>query len=159
MDLTRIAGTAKELFSKIPEALKGFGKAPAKTFTQLPDIIAQISDRFLGHIPEKKRRPILLCFGALIIIFLILIIAGSAMRSRKPDSDAFAGLAAGPRIPPEDLFIPEEPDFIPDFIPGREPRQSWSVDDIRPFWKNPANQGLWRDIIRSEVDKLLEGVP
>ena len=68
-------------------------------------------------------------------------------------------MSSGPYIPPEELFIPTEPDFLPEFLLEREPRSSWSLDEIRPYWKNPGTPEFWQEEIKSAVDKLMEGVP
>jgi hypothetical protein len=70
-----------------------------------------------------------------------------------------AAMTTGPSIPADDLFIPGEPDFIPDYILGKEKRSFWSVEDLKPYWKTPGNHEFWRSEIKSEMDKLLEGVP
>jgi len=130
----------------------------SKVYVPLSGKIKALSDRFLGRFPEEKRRPILIGLGALAVILFILLISflvspGSAKKG------ASSVIAAAPAIPVDELFIPSEPDFLPKFLLEREPRFFWSFDDIRPYWRNPANTGLWQGIIKSEVDKLMEGVP
>jgi hypothetical protein len=63
-------------------------------------------------------------------------------------------------IPPEELFLPDEPDFLPTVILEREPRK-WSAEDALPFWTNPLknNPGQWQDDIKSVVDEIMERVP
>ena len=118
-----------------------------------------ITDRLLGHFPEEKRRPVLYIFGALIFIFLILCVTALAVNLRGPKKNVTPDMAVGPAIPAEDLFFPSEPDFLPAFILEREPRFSWSIEDIRPYWRNPEHTEKWREEIKSAVDKLMEGVP
>jgi hypothetical protein len=159
MNLDGVIDKAKDLLKKSEEALKLLLPAVKNFLAQALKIISSQSDRFLSHIPEGKRRPILLCLGGLVALLLILLIATVATHSPKPKGDPSASMALGPHIPPEELFIPAEPDFVPDFLPRREPRQSWSVEDIRPFWRDPSNEDFWREEVKSAVDKLLEGVP
>lgn len=149
MDLSKVKGKAADF-------LNGFKR---EFFSVLTQRIKTLTDRFLGRFPEGKRRPILFGFGALAALFFILLIAAVLMHSGSPKESASQGAAAGPVIPSDELFSPAEPDFLPKFLLEREPRFSWSVEDIRPFWKNPANTGLWQGVIKSEVDKLMEGVP
>jgi len=59
----------------------------------------------------------------------------------------------------EELFIPAEPDFVPEFIFEREKRRFWSLEDIRPYWKAPDSNDRWTEEIKSAVDKLMEGIP
>ena len=63
-------------------------------------------------------------------------------------------------IPPEELFLPDEPDFLPTVILEREPHK-WSAEDALPFWTNPLenNPGQWQDDIKSVVDGIMERVP
>ena len=112
-----------------------------------------------GSVPEGKRRVMIFAIGGFAALFLILIIAILALNFGGPKESSVQNLAAGPSVPSEDLFIPAEPDFLPQFLPEREPRRFWTLDDIRPYWKNPEDSGQWRGEIRSAVDKLMEGVP
>jgi hypothetical protein len=43
----------------------------------------------------------------------------------------------------------------------REPRDSWTEEDARPFWTDPmeGSEELWRKRIESGIDSLLEQVP
>jgi hypothetical protein len=63
-------------------------------------------------------------------------------------------------IPPEELFLPDEPDFLPTVILEREPRK-WSAEDALPFWTNPLenNPSQWQNDIKSVVDGIMERVP
>ena len=127
------------------------------------DGLSAFVDRFLDHVPEEKKRPMLIGLGGLLGLFLVLLIAALALNSGKKQSrvreSSSAIMAAGLNIPQEELFIPGEPDFIPEFLLVREPRRYWSLEDIRPFWKAPQYDMRWRDEITSAVDQLMEGVP
>lgn len=111
-----------------------------------------------------KRKPIFFGLGAFIVFFVILLITVLAINAGKPKKNIPMAHgtpigAAGFSIPAEDLFLPAEPDYVPEFILEREPRSSWSAEDIRPYWRSPANSEYWRGEIKSAVDKLMEGVP
>jgi hypothetical protein len=141
---------------------------------QIGYLIWKIRDWARKHIREKaseffqtRSRIVLLSLGGLALV-LILGFAAVFMiqnhvrtvRSRAAAgelADSFKPLA----IPPEDFFLPEEPDFLPAFLPERFPRDTWSMDDVRPYWTDPleGNARLWRDRFGSAVDDLLEGVP
>jgi hypothetical protein len=75
----------------------------------------------------------------------------------KELADSFKPLA----ISPEDFFLPEEPDLLPEFIPERPPRSSWTAGDARLYWTDPleGNEKLWRDRYNALLDDLMEGVP
>ncbi|MDR1596762.1 MAG: hypothetical protein LBR99_03555 [Treponema sp.] len=141
---------------------------------QIRDLIWKIRE-WLGKLIREKapeffqprNRILLLSLGglalALILGFAAVFIIQTyarAVRSRAAVgelADSFKPLA----IPPEDFFLPEEPDFLPEFLPERFPRDTWTIDDARPYWTDPleGNPRLWRDRFGSGIDDLLEVVP
>jgi len=128
----------------------------------LKEIINGIPDRIkdvINNVGLNKRKPLLIGFGALAVLFLILIIAAGISSSRKKRMDSPDFVAGSLTIPPEELFIPAEPDFVPDFVFEREKRRFWSLEDIRPYWRIPDSSDRWREEIKSAVDKLMEGIP
>jgi hypothetical protein len=127
--------------------------------TVFPSFVSSQAGSFLGRFSEGKRRPILIGLGGMAVLFLVFVIIILAVNSRKPKANTVSGMAAGLGIPVEELFYPAEPDFLPDFIPEREPRSFWSLEDIRQYWKTPGEAALWREEIISAVDKLMEDVP
>ncbi|MCL2008786.1 MAG: hypothetical protein FWG77_11960 [Treponema sp.] len=97
-----------------------------------------------------------------LLLILMIIIAVSGPRDITIEETAYYS-PLGFTINPDDLFLPSEPVFVPDFVLEQEPRSFWSLEDIRSFWRAPAeieggNQ-IWRSQIRGAVDTLLEGVP
>jgi hypothetical protein len=138
MDLAKGKEIAGELLNKAGAALKNL-EASLKVFL------------------EGKKRLVLFAFGGLAVLLLVLLIAAIAFNSSEHENVP-VNMTAGPYIPTEDLFIPAEPDFLPEYLLEREPRLFWSVEDIRPYWKNPGTPELWREEIKSAVDKLMEGV-
>ncbi|GHU93415.1 hypothetical protein FACS189479_04750 [Spirochaetia bacterium] len=110
-----------------------------------------------------KKKNLFIGLGSALIICLVTAVLG-INRARNVPADStdtlrltFQSLA----IPPEELFLPDEPDFLPGVIPGQERRDSWTVEDAAPFWYNPLEEGEkpWRDRIASVIDELLEHVP
>lgn len=138
----------------IPERVRAFveGIKTAK-------IWASLENRFLSKFPEDKRRPILFGLAGFVALFFVLIISIPLVYSGRSRKDIAGGTTAGFAIPLEELFFPSEPDFLPDYLLVREPRSSWSIEDIRPYWREPGNAELWRNEIQSAVDKIMEGVP
>ena len=138
---------------------RSFDPAPIKkTGARLIGKIDIFLDPFLSRFPDEKRRPIMYGMGGLVVLLLILIISLAA-HPGKPKATVQPAIAAGPFIPAEDLLLPAEPDFVPEFLLEREPRSSWSLEDIRPYWRSPGNPGHWRDEVKAAVDKIMEGVP
>ena len=146
---------SRELLTSCKDAAAALGELCA-SFTGK---IASTTDRLLDRFPQNKKRPMLFAIGAAALLFIILLIAALALNSQGPRQSAIAGIGITLNIPPEELFIPDEPDFIPDFLLERESRNSWSIEDIRPYWRNPGNWELWRREIQSAVDSLMESVP
>ena len=108
---------------------------------------------------QGKKKPLLtglVGLAAVLFIFLIVALVINSGNNKKPP---VRNVALIPPIPPEELFIPSEPDFLPDYLFERERRNFWSLDDIRVYWKIPQNPELWKKEISSAVDKLMEGVP
>jgi hypothetical protein len=64
-------------------------------------------------------------------------------------------------IAPEDFFLPEEPDALPEFIPARQRRPAWTAADAAEYWTDPleGKEALWRDRFGAAVEDLLEAVP
>jgi len=63
-------------------------------------------------------------------------------------------------IPPDELFLPEEPDFLPGVL-TQERRAVWTTQDAMPWWQDPLRGGeqVWRDLIEKTVDDIMESVP
>jgi hypothetical protein len=117
----------------------------------------------VSTILRKWRKVMLLGLGVLGLLWLIILVlvihhnANLKSNSSRELINAFKPLS----IPPEDLFPPDEPDFLPDILLEREPRNPWTAEDVRPFWKDPLHEEPepWREEIKTVIDELLEGVP
>jgi hypothetical protein len=162
-------GKVKWFFSAFFSMLKEF-KLPKLKF-QKPDIskiremieglinrARDLANDLLDRIPEEKKRPFLIGLGVLGSFLLILLVVLLLKPGRRGQNSASV-MAKGLAIPQEELFLPAEPDFIPEFLLEREPRKVWQLEDIRPYWKPPEISGFWREEIKSAVDKIMEGVP
>ena len=108
---------------------------------------------------DAQKKPLLFGLGGLAALALILLIVALALHAGHGKKTMVENAASIPLIPPEDLFIPSEPDFLPVFLFEREKRNFWSLDDIRIYWKLPQNPERWKKEISSAIDKLMEGVP
>ena len=153
MDLKNWEKQLKETFQKAGAAFSGLVSRVLSLFQ-----IRRVLDSFLGRFPVEKRRPILFGLG-IAIVFIVLAVSFLALNSGGRNREASPEVVSGPLIPPEDLFLPGEPDFVPKFLIERPPRSFWTLDDIGPYWKDPERTGRWQDEISSTVDKLMEGVP
>jgi hypothetical protein len=121
---------------------------------------------FLSRIPvlsAAKKKILFIGLGSALIICLVTVVLGMnrAQKALADSTDTLSRAFQLPVIPPEDLFLPDEPDFLPGVIPGQEQRDSWTAGDAAPFWYNPLEEGEepWRERIESVIDELLEHVP
>jgi hypothetical protein len=136
------------------------------------DIFANFSEKLkdgIGRLGEliRSNLKIAACAGGAVFIILVLLVILS-IRSRpakqkiSPDPQAELGFSIeAPAISPEDFFLPHEPNFVPDVLLEREPREGWTEEDARPFWTDPmeGNEAAWRRRIEEGVDGILERAP
>jgi hypothetical protein len=116
---------------------------------------------------QTRRKLILLGLGgaALVLILGIIVIVliqghARAVRARAAAGELTESFKPMP-IAPEEFFLPEEPDALPEFIPARPQRDSWSAADAAEYWTDPlaGNEELWRDRLGAAVEELLEAAP
>ena len=141
---------------------------PPRIISNLPEQLKLALDR----LPPKKRS-IVIAAAVAAVTLLLLIIAGAASGGsggipeaahESPPAQEQPFRAESVRrtpIPPEELFLPEEPDFIPGVLPGREQRDSWTAEDAEPFWQDQLRGGEqeWRDRVERTIDEILGSVP
>jgi hypothetical protein len=141
---------------------------------QVRELMWTMQERVRKFVREKvsaffqtRRRIVLLSLGGLAVVVILGFAAVFMIQNhvRTVRSQAAARELADSfkpqAIPPEDFFLPGEPDLLPDILPERFPRDTWTIDDARPYWTDPleGNARLWRDRFGSAIDDLLEGVP
>jgi hypothetical protein len=116
---------------------------------------------------QARRRLALLGLGGAALVLVLGIVAVTFIRghARVVRDRAVAGKLTESFKPlpiaPEDIFLPEEPDALPDFIPARPRRGAWTAADATEYWTDPlaGKEALWRDRFRAGVEDLLEAVP
>jgi hypothetical protein len=138
-------------------------KLPRQIGQWAQEIILERAPAFL----QTRRKAALLCLGgAALVLVLGLVIAAllqghaRAVRARERAGELTESFQPLP-IAPEDLFLPEEPDALPEFIPARPQRDAWTAEDATEYWTDPlaGKETLWRDRFGAAVDELLEAVP
>jgi hypothetical protein len=152
--------------------LKKPGAALGGFFRGLPgkfsSFFARVREKELpsGGLFRGNRKRLLIGVGAALAVLLlslaaVLLITSRGSRAGPPPAEGRAGPVQGLRIPPEELFFPDEPDFIPGVLLEREPRDSWTAEDAAPYWQDPLKYGEepWREQAESVIDELLERVP
>ena len=113
-------------------------------------------------IPGARERFIVACCTAAIVmlvsigIFIVKNKSGNAARQAPVSGDVQRII-----IPPEDLFLQKEPDFIPGVLLVRERRTMWTAEDAEQYWQDPLKHGEepWRQQIEKVIDELMEHVP
>jgi len=127
-----------------------------------PEKITGFFQDRIHKLTDKERNRYILIFTAVVVVLLVLSVllslrsSGSEDRSEEPQRQN--RLIA---IPPQELFLPDEPDFIPGVILERERRLSWTEEDASEYWQDPLRDGEepWREKIEMAIDELMEHVP
>jgi len=129
---------------------------------ELPDrITAFFSDLFKRMTGENKRRLVIICT----VIFAAFLTFSVILSMEKPEKKVIPVKTDRSRfnvaIPADELFLPEEPDFLPGVILERERKTSWTEQDAGVYWLDPLKSGeeQWREKIVTAVDEFLERVP
>ena len=114
--------------------------------------------------PEKRRLLTMGAGGAFIVLLLVLavvFIARGSSGGQPTDVSPRQRTSSMAIIPHDELFLPDEPDFVHGVMMEREQRTSWTAGDARPWWHDPLESGEepWRSQIQKTVDEILESVP
>ncbi len=129
------------------------------------DIIFPLREKIQSLFSNKK---ILILIGGCTAGFLLLaaLLVISIEMSHNQDemreaSEEIQQFFSPQAITSEDIFLPDEPDFIPEVMLDREPKSSWTDEDAEPFWNDALeeNADAWRARIIRAVDDILETVP
>ncbi|AEF84346.1 hypothetical protein TREPR_1516 [Treponema primitia ZAS-2] len=129
-----------------------------------------VRNLFQDIIPEflsTRRKMVLVTLGGVVLVLFLAFVAvililnhnrrSQAEAAARDLADSFRPLA----ISPEELFLPDEPDFLPEVILEREPRETWTAEDAREFWTDPlkGKDEIWRNRAEKVIDDLMEGIP
>ena len=121
--------------------------------------ILLFTDRILEKIPEDKRRFFIIILGGLIFLVICLTVITLASGSRVSVSSR--AMTTGQGIPAEELFYPEEPDFLPPLLLERYPQEIMTAEILEDYWQDPktGNEEEWREVVNTVINRLMEGVP
>jgi hypothetical protein len=124
-------------------------------------IIGIFRDFFKDLSAEGKRRLVLYCTGVFVFILVLSVIFSMAGAEKKPRPEGAMAQSPMIPIPGEEIFLPQEPDFIPGVLLEREKRDTWTERDASEYWQDPLRNGeeQWRGMIDRTVDTLLEHIP
>lgn len=120
-----------------------------------------IQDWFFNLSAGQKRRIAVVSTIVFAGLFsLIVFITAFSSGSEKPITRSDKINIISP-IPPEEIFLPDEPDFIPGTLLERDRRLIWTEEDASAFWQDPLRFGeeQWRDKLEAAIDEFLERVP
>ena len=147
--------------------------APVKTslsgvFRRLAEKAAELRKRYFSRNAQGKLplRSIVIASAAALVL---LVIAGAALSGRNKARGVTAQATTNTGgidarrgiIPADELFLPDEPDFVPGVLLGREQRAAWTAEDAALHWQDPLRNGEqeWRDRIEKTIDEIMESVP
>jgi len=118
------------------------------------DLIGKLTD-------EEKRRLVLFATAGFCVILIITVVLSVKKSGGEKESDVPEKTGIQIPIAAEEIFLPDEPDFIPGVILGRQQRSSWTEEDAAIFWRDPLVHGEepWREKIETVIDDFLEHVP
>jgi hypothetical protein len=162
MAMPRLPEFIQSFLSRAKDGISGFFRHVGDKTAEPRGWLKEKLDSLLDRIPLDRRIILTLAVGVPVV--LILFITGASLMSKdkhvKPAALP-ASSAMSRRIPAEDLFLPDEPDFVPGVILEREKRTQWTADDAMPWWQDPLKDGEqeWRDQIEKTVDEIMESVP
>ena len=151
--------------SGVQSALSGFLHKLQEKAEELRLNALLVMDRLLEKVPPEKRRTVVIgAAGGLAGVLLLLILAAAVQAPEKDKSREQAEADSLPGrefIPHDDVFLPDEPDFIPGVMLEREQRAEWTAADTEVWWQDPLKNGEepWRSLIEKTVDEILESVP
>jgi len=123
-------------------------------------IVSFLKDRIQKLTDEEKKRIVFICtavVSVMLILSVVLSLKGHKKEEPPPEQDISRRIA----IPPGEIFLPDEPDFVPGVFLERERRSNWTEEDASVFWQDPLRNGEeeWREKIEAAIDEFLENVP
>jgi hypothetical protein len=124
------------------------------------ELAYRVKERFTAD-PKLKLISAGVILGAILVILGVMLILTRNGRARRiRDSENIAELFRM-ELPPEELFLDNEPDFLPDVLLERKRRDKWNADDARPYWTDPGYEEaeVYENMMGSVVDGIMERVP
>jgi hypothetical protein len=119
--------------------------------------------KLFGKLFEKKTSRVVVIVSVvlamtvpLVIMISLRITVGIQNNGPRPD----AVFEPDP-INARDLFIPDEPDFLPSVILEQKRKTVWTGVDAAEFWTDPLefSDEFWQQRVSQSIDRLLEPLP
>jgi len=157
--MPRLPEIIRSFFSKVRNS--GFFRWVEDITSGLRDWLKEKLDKLFAGLPANRRITLTMAIGVPIILLLFIIGVTLLVKDKTVKPAPPASSVITRRIPPEDLFLPDEPDFVPNVMLEREKRTQWTADNAMPWWQDPLKDGEqeWRDQIEKTVDEIMENVP
>uniref|UniRef100_A0A7C3IHR4 Uncharacterized protein n=1 Tax=Gracilinema caldarium TaxID=215591 RepID=A0A7C3IHR4_9SPIR len=113
----------------------------------------------------EHRVAVLAGFSGAIILLVLLILAlvlnNSGNKQNLDKVKALSDAYKAESIPRKELFMEEEPDFVPKVLYYRAPQSAWDAEFVSQFWQtldDKTIQDLQKDA-DNRVRVLLEAIP
>ena len=98
---------------------------------------------------------------SLIIILLLLLVNNGTNKGNTANVRALSEAFTAEPIPRKELFIEEEPDFLPKVLYYQPPQSAWDAEFVSQFWQ-PLDDKTIQDLRKgaeNRVRALLEAIP
>ena len=121
----------------------------------------QFITNWFGELTALQKQRLVIGCTVIFALILTLAVVIPILNQNNSTFDEPGRLIINSPIPPGELFLPDEPDFVPGIILGRDRRTSWTEEDAAEHWSDPLKNGeeQWRKKIETAIDVLLENIP
>jgi hypothetical protein len=124
-------------------------------------IVAFFQDKYNKMTGSAKHRFALVCTAVFVVLLTLSVIISlkNSATEKQPLVPQRPKIILA--IPAEELFLPDEPDFLPAVLLERERRTSWTEQSAVEYWQDPLRSGeeQWREKIETAIDEFLERIP
>lgn len=100
---------------------------------------------------------ILFCVSVIITMWMI----GAGDRKASAAARALSRSYTAEPITHSELFVEDEPDFVPPYLYYRAPQTSWTPESVSQLWQKPDNKTIQdvRKAADDRISELLEAIP
>jgi hypothetical protein len=129
----------------------------------LEKILQLIKEWFQKLSVGQKSRLAIICtvvFAAVLTLSVIISMKTHGGEKKEKETKPKESVVTVP-IPAEELFLPDEPDYVPGVLLERGQRAKWTDEDASEYWQDPLKNGeeQWREKIEVSIDEFMEQVP
>ncbi|MEW6566296.1 MAG: hypothetical protein AB1404_12440 [Spirochaetota bacterium] len=109
---------------------------------------------------HTRRMVLFAVLGGTVLLLIGLLLIVQVDKPKVAKHTLSQAYAAEP-IPRKELFVEEEPDFVPSFLYYRAPREAWDAEFVSQFW-DPLDDKTLQDLQKeadNRISTLLEAIP